>query len=586
MKITSKKERELFTRAIKLILPYKFQYALAFIANVINISLGLIQPIVWGNLVSKLFSKDLNAIENLIVITFILYLLQTMFNFIQQYWFGYLNESIIYDLKINIFEKIINLPIKAFETLGRGTFLSRLNEDTVAIANIVTTQLVNVIINFARAIIIGIMVFAISPLLALFTVIMCPSTFIVYLFLGNKLKENSREVKRDSDTYFQELNESLSGIKEIKTLGIKKYRINSFNEASDTLKRRKIKSVAITQFASNMATFLNYFSQIIIYVAGAYLTLTGKLEIEFFIAFTSYSTQFSSSLLSVINMNATLQQVFISLERIFGLIDEYDCQSEKFGNIHLENVSGNIKFEDISFGYNKNMPVIRKMSFNIEANHKYLFVGQSGCGKSTIFNLLLRLYDADSGKISIDGYDIKELDEYSMRKHISVVQQDIFLFNGTIKDNILIANPNASQADLEEACLTADLTDFINRQPKGYDSIISENGSNLSGGQKQRISIARAIIKKSKILLFDEATSALDSESQEKLRQSIYKLSEDHTIILITHRLTDLIDTNNIFVIKNGKISGHGSHYTLIESNEAYKELYMDEMTRYQANLG
>ena len=173
-----------------------------------------------------------------------------------------------------------------------------------------------------------------------------------------------------------------------------------------------------------------------------------------------------------------------------------------------------------------------------------------------------------------------------MRKHISVVQQDIFLFNGTIKDNILIANPNASQADLEEACLTADLTDFINRQPKGYDSIISENGSNLSGGQKQRISIARAIIKKSKILLFDEATSALDSESQEKLRQSIYKLSEYHTIILITHRLTDLIDTNNIFVIKNGKISGHGSHYTLIESNEAYKELYMDEMTRYQANLG
>ena len=586
MRIMSKKEKELFLRATKLIHPYKLMYIFAFVCNVINIALGLVQPIIWGNLISKLFSKDSSAIGNLIFLTFVLYLSQTFFNFLQQYLFGYLNESIINDLKCSIFEKIMNLPIKVFESLGHGTFMSRLNDDTSAIANIVTTQLVNVIINIARAIIIGVMVFTINPLLAVFTVIMCPSTFVVYIFLGNKLKKNSVEVKKDSDAYFRELSESLSGIKEIKSLGIKQNRISSFGVVSNTLKKRKIKSVAITQLASNMATFMNYLSQIVIYAAGAYFTFTGELDIELFIAFTAYSTQFSASLLSVINMNSTLQQVFVSLERIFGLIDEYDCESEKFGYIRLDNISGDIEFKNVTFGYNKDKPVINNISFSLKTGHQYLFVGQSGCGKSTIFNLLLRFYDVDSGKITVDGYDINDIDEFSIRKHISVVRQDIFLFNGTIKDNILIANPDASSSELEEACLIADLLDFINSQPDRYDAMILENGSNLSGGQKQRISIARAIVRKSKVLLFDEATSSLDSESQEKLRKSIHKLSKNHTIIVITHKLTDLIDTNDIFIMKNGEIAGYGSHDQLIKNNDAYKELYINEMSRYQNNLG
>jgi ATP-binding cassette subfamily B protein len=585
MKIMNKKEKTLFIRAIKLIYPYKLKYIFAFVSNVINIALGLIQPIIWGTLISKLFSKDSSVIGNLIMLTFALYLIQTLFSYLQQYWFGYLNESIINDLKYNVFKKIINLPLKMFEKLGRGTFMSRLHEDTSAIANIVTTQLVNVIINIARAIIIGIVVFSINPLLALITIIMCPSTFIIYILLGNKLKMNSRAVKEDSDAYFKELNESLSGIKEIKSLGIKDNRIDAFAKVSDTLRKRKIKSVVITHLASNMATFMNYLSQIVIYSAGAYLTFNGKLEIEYFIAFTAYSTQFSSSLLSIINMNTTLQQVFVSLERIFGLIDEFDYESEKFGSVRLNSISGNIEFDNVTFGYDDKTPVINNISFSLEANRQYLFVGQSGCGKSTIVNLLLRFYDVNSGKITIDGYNIKDIDEFTIRKHISVVQQDIFLFNGSIRDNILVANCNASQEDLENACLIADLQDFINSQPDGYDSIISESGSNLSGGQKQRISIARAIIKKSKILLFDEATSALDSESQDKLRESIYKLSNTHTIIVITHKLTDLISTDNIFVINNGEISGYGSHSELIKDNDTYKKLYMSEIERYQTNL-
>ena len=286
-----------------------------------------------------------------------------------------------------------------------------------------------------------------------------------------------------------------------------------------------------------MTNIVNFLSEIIIILVGGYLIYINLISIKYFIAFSSYSKQFSNSLMNITNLNGIIQQSLVSIKRIFNMINNKIYGVEEFGVTDVQNINGKISFDNVSFQYDKNNLVLKDVFFNINKNSKTAIVGKSGSGKTTILNLIMKFYSSTSGTIKIDGINIDNLSEKCLCKNISIVSQNSFLFNGSIKENIMISNTDAINEEIEEACKKAYIHDFITGLPDKYDSIIEENSVNLSGGQKQRISIARALLKRSKIIIFDEATASLDNEAQYFIKKAIDSICKDHTVIIVEHKL-------------------------------------------------
>ena len=259
-------------------------------------------------------------------------------------------------------------------------------------------------------------------------------------------------------------------------------------------------------------------------------------------------------------------------------MDEKKFSKEKFGKLHLDTINGDFEFRDISFSYDNERNVLNNMSFKVNANETVAFVGKSGAGKSTIFSLLCKLYDNYSGKILIDDIDIKELDRDSLRSNISVISQNPYIFNMSIKDNLKIIKKDLTDDEMKKACKMACLDDFIESLPKKYNTVVGEGGVMLSGGQKQRLAIARALIQKTEIILFDEATSALDNETQKQIQEAIDNLKNEYTIMIIAHRFSTILNSDKIFFVDNGKVIDSGTHEQLLKRCTQYKKLYESEI--------
>jgi ATP-binding cassette subfamily B protein len=315
---------------------------------------------------------------------------------------------------------------------------------------------------------------------------------------------------------------------------------------------------------------------------GGFMVANNDLVIEYFVAFYSYVGQFSGSISNISKFNLNIQKVMNTIERIFHLLDGLNYKTEKFGDKGFDIINGKINLENVTFSYDEKGIALDNITIDIPAKSRVAFVGCSGSGKSTIFNLVLRFYDTYNGRIAIDDVDIKEITENDLRRNISIVLQNPTLFNMSIKENLLLANAEASQHEIEDTCKKAYIHDYIESLPKKYDTVIGENGITLSGGQKQRIAIARALLKKSKIILFDEATASLDNESQFYIKKAIDDLTKDCTVVIIAHRLSTIIESNIIYVIDKGKIVGKGDHQTLIQNNYQYKKLYKAEVQLIQ----
>ena len=270
----------------------------------------------------------------------------------------------------------------------------------------------------------------------------------------------------------------------------------------------------------------------------------------------------------------------LSVSRIVAIMKDEEFPKEKFGKRHLDNVNGNFEFKNVSFGYNEEKQVFDNLSFKIKANSTVAFVGKSGVGKSTIFSLLCKMYDINSGVITIDGVDIKELDKESIRDNITIISQNPYIFNLSIRDNLRLVKSDMTDEEMIKACKLACLDDFINSLPDGYDTIIGEGGINLSGGQRQRMAIARAFIQDTEIILFDEATSALDNETQAMIQKAIENMQEKYTILIIAHRLSTIINSDRILFLDDGKILADGTHEELLSTCEEYKKLYESEIEK------
>jgi len=578
IKIFKQEDARLLKRALKYVFSYKIKFILAFLCIVSGIGTGIAQPLLWGRILDSLFQKNMDSALPYIVYSLIFGILVSILSYLQAYIFASLNQNIIFDLKMDMYKAMLDLPVKAYDEIDNGELMSRLHGDAGQVANAITETLINTVVDMIRLIAVGITIFAISGKLALIVVITFPLSFYIFNKYGKKIRASNKQLSELNDKYFSNSGQAIWGIREIKSLGIKKDKLDSFTQLASKLKEKIITVSLLSTKSQSLSNIVNIITQMTVVFMGGMFVVNGSLDIKYFIAFNSYSGQFSGSLLSISSLNLNLQQVMNSLERIFMLIDGLSYPAEKFGEKSIDNITGEVKFENVSFCYDKDINVLDNVTINIPAKSRTAIVGSSGSGKTTIFNLLLRLYDPCKGHIFIDHTEISEIKEVDLRRHISVVRQEPVLFTVTIKENLLLAKANASQQEIESACKRAYIHEYIESLPNKYDSMVGENGVNLSGGQRQRIAIARALLKKSKIILFDEATSSLDNESQFYIKKAIDTIAGDCTVVLIAHRLSTIIEADVIYVMDKGKVVGHGNHHSLINTNKIYKNLYKAEV--------
>ena len=488
-----------------------------------------------------------------------------------------LQMSFINKVCKDMYNKYQNLPAIAFEKAGVGELINRLSSDPDRVLDLLN-QLVKMILKIIMALIIVIVSFKISIFIGIEITIFAIIMGIISSKYFPVIKSTQKEIKNESDKLVKRATENLTGIREIKALGIKNNMINLINNDIDNYCNKSLKINRYESVYNGLNNIVYYVLQFIILLTCGYLFIKGHIVYSVLMMVHTYIWRIDEVAETLSSFGVNYNKVKVSLSRIDEVVNNKIFKDEIYGDINLNNPKGNVTFKNVSFKYTKKENLtLDNLSLNIKTNQKTAIVGRSGNGKTTIFNLLLRYFDVTSGKVLIDGVDIKDLTEESLRKTISCVRQNPFLFNMSIFENFKIVKPDITLKEVKEVCKRAYIDEYIESLPKKYNTIIGEGGINLSGGQKQRLAIARTLLLNTKIILFDEATSALDNESQKYIKMTIDDLTKDHTIIIIAHRLSTIIDADEILVIENGKLESKGNHKDLLKKSKVYKGLYENE---------
>lgn len=479
----------------------------------------------------------------------------------------------------DLYSKITDLPAVAFEDIGVGEFINRIHSDPDRILDLLQ-KLIKLTCRLIIAIIIVGISFTVSIYVGLELVFLCIVMYLLSNVYYPKLKKIHEEIKKSSDKLVNVATQNITGIREIKALGIKRnsrIRINADIHEVFWKQRRVGVNESVYYALNNFSYFVIQF--IILLTLGTQV-LNGLVTIASFVLIEKYIWRIDDVVESLSEFGVCFNKVTVSLKRIDEILNNRLYKDEKFGKKELIDKKCRITFKDVVFKYRKEDKdyILKGLSLDFEPHKKIAVVGKSGQGKSTLFNLLLRYFDPNKGSIKINDIELKELSEKSLRDNISVIRQAPFLFNTTIFDNFKIVKEDVTLEEIRNVCKKAYIDDYIMSLPLGYDTLIGEGGINLSGGQKQRIAIARTLLKNTKVILFDEATSALDNESQEYIKKTIDDLVKTHTIIIVAHRLSTIMDADLIYVIEDGILSGSGTHEELMKSNKLYKKLYSPEV--------
>ena len=531
-----------------------------------------------GKTIELLITKDFSGFAIFLILWESLYIFcYTILQIPRDYLYNYLELKFMRNVSKDVYKKIDKLPAIAFEEIGVGEFINRLYTDPDRIMELLS-KMVRLICKSFVVVVVVIYAFSISLSLGIeifiFAIIM---GFISTKFFP-KIKKSQEAIKKETDGYVKTATENITGIREIKSLGIKSNIENRVFSIFDRfiLNNKKIRRYEIHYYSLNNLVYF-ILQGLILFTCGYYF-IVGKISFAMFVMMKSYIWRIDEVVESISDYGVSFNKVTVSLNRIDEIINNRLYQDELYGKKKLKKTNGIIEFKNVFFKYREDEEdTLKGLNLKIESNKKIAIVGRSGNGKSTIFNLLLRYFDATEGKILVDNINIKDLTEKSLRNSISIIRQSPFLFNLSILENFKIVKENATLKEIREVCKKAYIDDYIMSLPNKYDTIIGEGGVNLSGGQKQRIAIARTLLLNTKIILFDEATSALDNESQDYIKKTIDNLVKDHTIIIVAHRLSTIVDADVIHIVDKGRLESSGTHEELLKTSEAYKSLYFTE---------
>ena len=539
---------------------------------------ALLTSFFWGFAIEGLIEQDFNKFLIFVSIKEVTHIiLYSVLSFPRDYLFNLLQIKFTKNVVKDMYSKIQDLPAIAFEEIGVGEFINRLTTDPNRVMDLLR-QLMKMTCRAFVIVLILVVAFTSSVILGLeivvFGIIM---GFISYKFFP-KIKKTQEEIKKETDLQVKTTTENLTGIREIKALGVKSNIKERLNLNIDRLFNSEKKQSLYELIYMNLNNFIYFILQAIILITAGYFVYKGNLAYSIFVVIEAYIWRIDEVVESISDFGINYNKVKVSLKRIDDIVNNRIYQDEKFGDKEIKESKGIIEFKKVSFRYREDEDyTLKDFNIKIEPNKKIAIVGRSGNGKSTIFNLLLRYFDSSKGNIYLDGIDIKDLTEDSLRKNISIIRQTPFLFNLSILDNFRIVKKDITLDEVREVCKKAYIDDYIMSLPKQYETIIGEGGVNLSGGQKQRIAIARTLLINTKVILFDEATSALDNESQEYIKSTIDNLVKDHTIIIVAHRLSTIEDADVINVIDKGKLVESGTHRELLNNSVVYRSLYTRE---------
>ncbi len=475
-------------------------------------------------------------------------------------------------------KEMLRLEQKEIDKTSSGSLIARLTKDISEMSHIFTIgegHLTSILSKIG----IFITIFIINKIV-----------FIYYVFCSLILVSidliRARKYTKKNATYMQAYDDASSltgelvrGIKDIKMLNSEKSFMKVFNQKIDDMATKLYEVRDVDMHYNAIINTLNDFFVIGLIFLLIFLIQNGELETAMAVVLFTYRSEVLENIIdSVSNLLTLLKDFNLACSRVFEILDQEKYAKENFGLKHLPKINGDFEFRNVSFGYREKEPVLKHLNLKVHANEKVGFVGKSGAGKTTIFNLLCKLYDNYDGEIFIDNWNIKELDKDSIRGNITIVQQNPYIFNMSIRDNLKIVKEDLTEEEMREALKLACLDDYVLTLPKKYDTVLGEGGITLSGGQKQRLAIARAFIQKTEIILFDEATSALDNETQEEIKKAIDNLSKEYTILIIAHRLSTVLDCDRIVFLENGCITHTGTHDKLLKTSEGYRKLYETEL--------
>ena len=554
----------------------KIQFIAYCILNLATSIIRIIIPILSAKLIVKITDKVYEQIFLMALVIFLFYMLNNIINLINLYCQNYIYQMISRKLQSDLGKEMLKLENKSLDNNSSGAFIQRLTVDAKDISNILNESS-SYIAYLIEDIGVYISILYINFYIFIYYVI---GAILISFSISYQTKiysKKEKELKKEEDKVTGMTGEVVRGARDIKMLNAEKSFLKVLDNKIININNMQYKIETSNGNYKFLWYTLYYLLKFILIILIIYLLKNQTLEVAMALVIYNYSDRFSNFGYDLDYLMSCIRKFNLSAERVFSIIEGNEFKKEKFGNKHLEKVEGNFEFKNVSFGYNEKQ-ILNNLNFKINANETVAFVGKSGAGKSTIFSLLDKMYEVNKGEILIDGININELDKDSIRGNITIINQNPYIFNLSIKENLNLVKEDLTEEEMIEACKTACLDEFINTLPNKYDTIVGEGGITLSGGQKQRLAIARALVQKTEIILFDEATSSLDNETQYEIQKAIQNMQGEYTILIIAHRLSTIINSDRILFLNEGKVEAEGTHEELLKTNENYKHLYESEL--------
>lgn len=589
--------------------PRRLQLFIVFITAIISTVFSIFSPKVMGKAITKLFegimakykyymqiqmavkkgispsiiaqmrkqpvpSVDFKYVEQILLILIGLYILSALFSYIQQYIMAGVAQKTVFDMRKDVDEKLARLPLKYFDSRTHGEILSRVTNDVDNIASTLQQSITQLITSIVTILGVIIMMLTISPWLTLVSIITLPLAGIV----TNMIIKRSQKYFADQQRELGELNghveEMYTGHNIVKAFGHEKESIEKFKSINERLYDAGWKAQFISGIIMPLMNFINNIAYVLVCVVGGIFVTKNKITIGDIQAFIQYSRQFTQPIVQTANIANIIQSTVASAERVFELLDEEEEVPDSPDSVILESPRGDVRFDHVKFGYKEGVTLIEDMNIDVRKGDTIAIVGPTGAGKTTLVNLLMRFYEVNGGKITVDGVDIRDIKRGSLRTMFGMVLQDTWLFNGTIRDNIAYGREGATDEEIVRAARAAHADHFIRTLPDGYNTVLNEEASNISQGQKQLLTIARAILADPAILILDEATSSVDTRTESYIQNAMTHLMKGRTNFVIAHRLSTIRDADMILVMNDGSIVEKGNHEELLKKGGFYADLY------------
>jgi len=567
----------IFRRLLKLTRPYRIYLILALLFAVFSVVLSLYVPILIGAGIDYIVgegSVNFEAIYLIIVKLGIVAGLEALFRWLMTLCTNIITHSTVKDLRIKVFEKYNNFPLSYIDTNAHGDLISRVTNDVDQISDGLIqgfSQLFTGIIT-----VIGTLAFMVSinVFIAIVVVVLTPLSLFVASFIAKRTYiyfRKQSDIRGDVGAYIEEM---VGNQKLVKTFGYESRACDGFEKLNTNLYDVGINAQFFSSMTNPCTRFVNGLVYACVGIAGALAAVRGSISVGQLSSFLSYANQYTKPFNEITGVITELQTAIAGAARVFEVLDEKEQSEDIIGADNLQSVIGNVRFENVSFSYTNDKSLIKDFSIDIKQGQRIAIVGPTGCGKTTLINLLMRFYDINTGAIYIDGIDSKEIARNSLRSTFGMVLQETWMFKGSIKDNISYGKPNAAMEEIIAAAKSAHAHSFIKRLPKGYNTIIGENGGGISQGQRQLLCIARIMLIDAPMLILDEATSSIDTRTEKLVQKAFDKMMKGRTSFVVAHRLSTIREADCILVMKSGNIIERGNHETLIKNGGFYANLY------------